>query len=84
MFFLDKNRFLTRDCSDIYPGSGNGVYKIYPIHGAKDGFKVYCDMDTDGGGWTVSYNSVHKTVSFSPNSFSFIHFSDFQNARFSR
>lgn len=47
---LDHN---VRDCSDL--GSDHyrsGVYTIYPAGGA--GFKVFCDMETDQGGWTVN------------------------------
>ncbi|VDI41721.1 Hypothetical predicted protein [Mytilus galloprovincialis] len=40
-----------QDCSDLHrKHDGSGVYKIYPAGGA--GFKAYCDMKTDGGGWT--------------------------------
>lgn len=34
------------------PGSKSGVYKIKPIS-SEEAFSVYCDMDTDGGGWTL-------------------------------
>jgi hypothetical protein len=30
----------------------SGVYKIYPKN--TSGFKVYCEMEKNGGGWTVS------------------------------
>ena len=41
-----------KDCSDLkYKRSKSGVYRIYPDN--VKSFKVYCDMETDGGSWTV-------------------------------
>ncbi|CAG2196206.1 unnamed protein product [Mytilus edulis] len=40
------------DCKDVKLRKGNGVYKIYPDH-SEPGFDVYCDFETENGGWTV-------------------------------
>lgn len=40
------------DCSDIPSRSRSGVYKISTTGTSK--FDVFCDMEIEGGGWTVS------------------------------
>ena len=40
------------DCDDI-DSRRSGVYTIYP-KGSADPMKVFCLMQADGGGWTVS------------------------------
>lgn len=56
-FFFNLLESRPTDCSALDKRvHKNGVYKIYPENGSM--FRVYCDMVTDGGNWTVNINNL--------------------------
>ena len=50
-------------CHDILNKQGasqSGLYLIHPPNLVQGPWKVYCDQESDGGGWTVCINNLEK------------------------
>lgn len=59
-----------RDCAEILDNdktAPSGVYKIFPPNCPMCYFNVYCDMHSEGGGWTVSTRIPSMNLPKPPN-----------------
>uniref|UniRef100_A0A8D0HUU9 Angiopoietin 4 n=1 Tax=Sphenodon punctatus TaxID=8508 RepID=A0A8D0HUU9_SPHPU len=65
---MKKEDQVFQDCSDIRRSGQNlsGVYTLR-IANMTEPKRAYCDMETDGGGWTIIQHRFNGTVSFQKN-----------------
>ncbi|XP_042211981.1 ficolin-2-like [Homarus americanus] len=64
------NRLRAHDCADhlLHGHKQSGVYEIFPFKCKCDkGVKVWCDMETEGGGWTAFLVRQNLTENFERN-----------------
>ncbi|XP_078504057.1 angiopoietin-2 [Lissotriton helveticus] len=64
--FLTKEEQLSfRDCAQAYKSglTTSGIYTL-TLNNTTDNIKAFCDMETNGGGWTIIQRRVDGSVDF--------------------
>lgn len=61
----DVSESLPANCKEVQQGSNaiSGIYRIQPDK-SQQPFMVYCDMITNGGGWTYIHNRFEGSQDF--------------------
>ena len=63
--FVRFSSLVPEDCAELYEfgETASGIYTINPDDYGP-GFKVFCDLETAGGGWTVIQKRLDGSVDF--------------------
>ena len=63
-----------RDCSDLPAGSPSGVYLLQPGLDGSARVAAFCDLDTDGGNWTI----IQRRADIQPRQDFYLHWAAYR------
>ena len=56
------SRLAVIDCASLSSGARTGIYTLYLDHRGTHSLRCACNMETEGGGWTVILNRIHHEI----------------------